>query len=183
MSFKKHTQFIRSAFILSIAAFGILMNNALSQTPAPATTIEIDQVFTDDYVYDQILMYQNKVVSNEFMRQLSPFGCVSTEMKVNILIEKKSTYLGFGNYIPGTVEFTLNTLCTNRGDIKLKDFRFHFEPAHYDEDYSIVETIITTNKGTEKNRFYVYATKSKILTESPFEGGPIVINTYSTPRK
>lgn len=120
-----------------------------------AANIKINENFKTDY-YLLIFPQNHQGPVEDFMNDmLEPYQCSRGRLTYKILKEFESSW--FGKDKPGVLEWNFKATCF---ETTLKEFKFGFEPAGYDEDYSQIIVQLKTAKGTQEKRFCMYATRT-----------------------
>ncbi len=121
-----------------------------------ASTLTINQNFQTHYYLIAFPLSHEAPVEDMMNDLLEPYQCSRGRLTQTILKEFESSW--FGKDKPGVLEWNFKATCFQT---KLKEFRFGFEPAGYDEDYSQIIIQLKTAKTTVEKRFCIYATRTK----------------------
>ncbi|MBY0518440.1 MAG: hypothetical protein K2P81_16130 [Bacteriovoracaceae bacterium] len=95
-------------------------------------------------------------VEDAFIEFLKPYDCIGGKLSYDVIREMRSRI--FSKDIPGEIAFNFQVYCKSKD---LKEFKFGFDPAGYDEDYSQIMVNMKTKSGVIKKRFCLYATRTQ----------------------
>lgn len=128
---------------------------ALVSFSSLASTLTINQNFQTPYYLIAFPLHHEGPVEDVMNDLLEPYQCARGRLTQTILKEFESSW--FGKDKPGLLEWNFKATCFQT---QLKEFRFGFEPAGYDEDYSQIIIQLKTAKKTIEKRFCIYATRT-----------------------
>lgn len=94
-------------------------------------------------------------VEDSFSEILRPYNCIGGKLSYQVLREMRPRI--FSQDIPGEIAFNYQVYCKSAA---LKEFKFGFDPAGYDEDYSQIVVKLKTSSGIVSKRFCLYATRT-----------------------